>query len=132
MGTCIIIELVILVCLAWMDKLPHFIANVAAGFIALSFLVILQGDNSLGVNLGVCAMIGFFTSAGASILWHGVRFVCLAIENPRGAIEALDTIAMERAVAKSLAGDDGNPYSYGNRRTAEEVVRVLKERNDGK
>lgn len=133
MGTCIIIELLILVCLAWMDRLPHFIANVAAGFVAITvFGVIVTGHDLLSADLLVYVLVGLFTSTGASILWLGVRYVCHAIENPREALEALDTVLMQNAVAKRLARDEKDRYSYGNRRAAEEIVRKLKERNDDK
>jgi hypothetical protein len=124
---CLLVELVVLIALAWMDKLPHFIANVATGLIAFCFLAFFRDDNSFGVNLGVCALLAFFACLGGSILWSGVRFVCLGIENPRAALEAIDTAMMERAVAKSLAGKPSNPLSYGNQRVAQEVVRALKE-----
>lgn len=128
---CLLVELAVLVALAWMEKLPQFLANVAAGFAACCFLVFLGGDPSFVTNLGVCFILGILTYLGATIVWHGVRVVCLAIDNPRGAVEALDTVMMENAVAKSLARDDTNPHSYGNRRVAREIVRALKERNPG-
>lgn len=129
--TCILVELAVLVALAWMERLPQFLVNVSAGLLALCFLVFYQGDKSIGTNLGVCAFMGFFACMGASILWRGVRFLCLAIEDPREAIEAIDTVAMERAVAKSLSRGADDPNSYGNRRASQEIVRRLKERNDG-
>jgi hypothetical protein len=125
----LLVELIVLVALAWMDKLPHFVANVAAGFLAFCFLAFFKGDNSFLVNLGVCGLLGFFAYMGGIILWNGVRFVCLARRDLRGAIEAIDIVAMESAVAKSLAGKPSKPNSYGNKRVAQEVVRALKERD---
>jgi hypothetical protein len=127
--SCLLVEIAVLVSLAIMERLPHFLVNVVAGFIAVCFLAFLKGDDSFFVNLGVCALLGFFACMGAIILWCGVRFTYLAKGNLRAAAEAIDTVAMESAVAKSLAGRDGNPNSYGNRRVAEEVVRALKNRN---
>jgi putative flippase GtrA len=129
---CILVELAVLVALAWMDKLPQFLANVAAGFIALCFLAFLKGDGSFAENLGVCAILGLFACMGAKIIWYGARVVCMAINDPNAAAQAIDIVAMQSAVAKSLAGKPSNPNSYGNRRVAEEVVRALKDRSSKK
>jgi hypothetical protein len=126
---CLLVELVVLVMLAWWEKLPHFVANVGAGFLAFCFLAFFGSNKSIGVNLGVCGLLGFFAYLGGIILWNAVRFVCLGRRNLREAIEALDTVAMESAVARSLAGKPSTPNSYGNRRVAQEVVRALN-RND--
>jgi hypothetical protein len=53
----------------------------------------------------------------------------LGRRNLREAIEALDTVAMESAIAKSLAGKPSRPNSHGNRRVAQEVVRALKDKS---
>jgi len=129
---CLLAEILVLVCLAWMDRLPHFLVNFAAGLLAFCFLAFYRGDDSVVVNLGVCALMTFFALVGGYVLWNGVRFVCVAIHDPQAAAQAIDTFAMERSVAKSLAGETSNPNSYGTRRVAEEVVRGLKSQNTNK
>ncbi|WP_035608046.1 hypothetical protein [Haloferula sp. BvORR071] len=126
---CLLVEIVVLVCLAWMDRLPQFLINVAAGLLAFCFLAFYRGDDSIVVNLGVCALMSFFALVGGYVLWNGVRLVCAAIQDPQAAAQAIDTFAMERSVAKSLAGKSSDPNSYGNRRVAEEVVRALRDQN---
>ncbi|MCW1913006.1 hypothetical protein OJ996_05455 [Luteolibacter sp. GHJ8] len=122
---CLLIEIVVLVILAILQRLPQYVANVGAGLVAGCFLAFYQGKESLGVNLGVCGLISFFIVMGAIILWHGVRVAVLSIGNLPALAQAIDIVAMQSAVAKSLAGKRSNPNSYGNRRVAEEVVRAL-------
>lgn len=130
---CLLVEIVVLVSLAWMEKLPHFVVNVATGFIAFCFLAFFKGgDSSLVVQLGVCALLGFFSCTGAWILWQAIQLGRAAIEDPRTFVQALDIVAMENAVAKSLAGKPSDPHSHGNRRVAKEVVRALNSRNSDK
>jgi hypothetical protein len=126
---CFLVELAVLVALAWMDRLPHFLANVVAGFIAVCVLAFLNIDDSFGVVLGVCVLMGVFVCLAAKIIWLGTRFLYRAIDDPRAAAQAIDIVAMQSAVAKSLAGETSDPNSYGNRRVAEEVVRALKSRS---
>ena len=126
---CLLVEIVVLVILAIMDRLPQYVANVAAGLIAGCFLAFSHGKDSLGMNLGVCGLISFFVVMGATILWYGVRIAVLSIGNLPALAQAIDIVAMQSAVARSLAGKRSNPNSYGNRRVAEEVVRALKDRS---
>jgi hypothetical protein len=127
---CLLVEVVVLVGLAWIEKLSHFVVNVAAGLVALCFLALFRGDDpSLVTNLGVCGLLGFFVCTGAWILWQAVRLGRAAIEAPRAFVQALDIVAMESAIAKSLARKPSNPNSYGNRRVSQEAVRALKNRS---
>jgi hypothetical protein len=125
---CLLVEIAVLVILVIMERLPQYVANVATGLVAGCFLAFYQGKESLVVNLGVCGLISFFVVMGAVILWSGVRFTILSIRDPRTVAQAIDIVAMQSAVAKSLAGKPSKPNSYGNRRVAEEVVRTLTSR----
>ncbi|MCW1913064.1 hypothetical protein OJ996_05745 [Luteolibacter sp. GHJ8] len=126
---CLLIEIAVLVILAIMERQLQYVANVAAALVAGCFLAFYQGKESLVVNLGVCGLVSFFVVMGATILWYGVRVTVLSIGNLPALAQALDIVAMQSAVARSLAGKRSNPNSYGNRRVAEEVVRALKDRS---
>lgn len=126
---CLLIEIVVLVSLAWMEKLPQFVVNVMAGLVAFCLLAVFKGNESVVVLLGVCALLGFFVCMAAWIVWRGIWLAKRAISDPRAFLQALDIVAMQNAVAKSLAGKPSAPHCYGNRRVAQEVVRALKDKS---
>jgi hypothetical protein len=121
----LIIELVILVALAWMGRPRQFIAVLVAGFLSLAaFLTLGKEKQIFGEDALLLLVPVVFVSCGARILWMLVR-------NPAQALQAMDTYLMEESVAKQLArgeGSGGRP-SYGNWRVAQEIVRNLKGRD---
>jgi hypothetical protein len=124
MWTCVVIEIVILVCLARMGCVVHFVSNMVAGFIGITiFGVVVVGHNLFSVDIFVYALLGFLMGLGGRLLW-------LVARHPLEAIVALDNVAMENAVAKQLSPDGKDRYSYGNRRLAQEIVRKLTGRSD--
>jgi hypothetical protein len=122
----LIIELVILVALAWMGRPNHYIAVLVAGFLSFAaYLTLGTGDQVLGKDWAMLLIPGVLLFAGGRFLWVLVR-------NPAQALDAVDTYVMEESVAKQLArGERGHMAkpSFGNWRVAQEIVRNLKGRN---
>ena len=122
----LIIELVILVALAWMGRANHYIAVLVAAFLSFAaYLKLGTGDEVLGKDWAMLLI-------PSAVLFGGGRFLWILVRNPVAALDAVDTYVMEESVANQLArGERGHQAkpSFGNWRVAQEIVRNLKRRN---